>query len=816
MVIYATITSAAVVPCFLRPCAWHFASSCSNNSKLILNYASACLYAGFQERAEQVNMLQQSNVDLYAQATQQNDSKLFEEAKKARQQIGSAVKDAIDSSNGYAIQPFWGLHQLLILLAPQDAETQGSLLMTPVHQGSLTYDTMVLERGDDVLLCSSRHGVQCLCQLKFKTTDKLLADRRHDLLQSSLYHQDELIKQGSCNELRFVYASLCINHAQKDNPAGQWRDQQSKGFRPSDPIVQTLRAMFKKAFSEEYDEKCQQLQSKSKEKAGSRSDTQKGRQQDSKATLHQATAGQPGVPPSLPSESDWDMRHSSELQHQLDELKTKHQRQLDFLDDDNLFCVYLEHTQLIQLSSWEELREGAVTALFLFICSMCKADVAGLSDHHIQEIAHAVLVDLYFGRVDACLQTGAAHHAHQEAEQTRLRQQSDMVAATDTKADPQARSTAATLDPISAPSTAATPDPISARSTTATPDAISALTTAATPDPISAPSTVATLDPMSAPSTAATPDAISALSTAATPDPISAPVTTATTAVIPSLVITPATAPIPAPTLAGTLPASPTMTPIRVKGMASTPLPTIAANKAATSKAAKVAKAAAAAKKRHKAAAERQAKLAAKELEKRDKAAAKDAANKKKAAAKEATKADKAAAKEAAKENLAAAKAEATAHDVEKRTLTLTEVRSRVVQLVKQIVQGFQGNTEMLRRFQKYQQVCASWTKLTTEIDELGAELYLQVTDPLVEAMQQQPDTEGSERVVKAKMRAHYVSEAHRRAGVMPNANREADHERKAAQKEQASKMAAVLQQALDFVKRADPDREAELRAQLG
>jgi len=51
----------------------------------------------------------------------------------------------------------------------------------------------------------------------------------------------------------------------------------------------------------------QQLQSKSKEKAGSRSDTQKGRQQDSKATLHQATAGQPGVPPSLPSESDGDM-----------------------------------------------------------------------------------------------------------------------------------------------------------------------------------------------------------------------------------------------------------------------------------------------------------------------------------------------------------------------------------------------------------------------------------------------------------------------------------------------------------------------------
>ncbi len=41
------------------------------------------------------------------------------------------------------------------------------------------------------------------------------------------------------------------------------------------------------------------------------------------------------------------------------------------------------------------------------------------------------------------------------------------------------------------------------------------------------------------------------------------------------------------------------------------------------------------------------------------------------------------------------------------------------------------------------------------------------------------------------------------------------EHERKAAQKEQANKLAAVLQQALDFVKRADPDREAELRAQL-
>ena len=691
-----------------------------------IEYATLPAYAGFGERAVHVNMLQQSRVNLYAQATQQNDSKLFQEAQDIGQQIGDAVKDAVDSSNGYSIQPFWGLHQVLIPLAPQDAQTRALPLMTPVHQDSLTYDTMILERGDDVLLCSSCHGVHCLCQLKFKTTDKLLGTRQHDLLQSSLYHMDEVIKQGNCSRLRFVYASLRIDHAQKDNPAGQWRDQQSSGFQPSDAIVQTLHAMFKKAYSEELEEKRQALQPKPKQQAGKKSRTSKRPQQTSEASLHQATASRSESPLDLPSscsvasEPKPDTERSSELKRKLDELKQKHQQRMDFLDDELLFCEYLQNTQLMQLSSWEELREAAVTALVLFICSACQADVAGLTELQIKEVARAVLADLYFGRVDASLQTGAAYHAHQEAAQTRLRQQSETVIATATKAAPQAPTTAAIAVPVPASATAPATAPATAHITA----------------PATASATALDTTPASAPAT----DPTTTLTTASATAPITAPTTTYTNA----------------PTT------SASMMPIKAPPTAATPA---AARKAADKQAAKAAKETAKKDKAAKAAIEKVAKEAAKK-DKAAKAATEKAAKEAKAVAEKRAKA-------AAKEEKAAAKAGAPAHDQEKRTLRLTEVRSHVTQLVKQFVQGFQGDTEMMRRFKKYQQVTASWTKLTTEIDELGAELYLQVTDPLVEEMQQQPHTEGSERVAKAKMRAHYISEAHRRAVIMPNPDRD-------------------------------------------
>ena len=97
------------------------------------------------------------------------------------------------------------------------------------------------------------------------------------------------------------------------------------------------------------------------------------------------------------------------LQQAKDKVNKEHAARWNFIDDDRLFCEYLQHTQLLPLPTWEELHDTAMFALSRYIKSACQAETAGLKDAALSQIAHIILTDLYFGMADSALHTGAAY-----------------------------------------------------------------------------------------------------------------------------------------------------------------------------------------------------------------------------------------------------------------------------------------------------------------------------------------------------------------------------------------------------------------------
>lgn len=100
---------------------------------------------------------------------------------------------------------------------------------------------------------------------------------------------------------------------------------------------------------------------------------------------------------------------NEKLRQAKDKLIKAHAARLKFIDDDRLFCEYLQHTQLLPLPTWEELHETAIFALSRYIKSTCQAETVGHKDAALSQIAHIILTDLYFGMADSALHTGAAY-----------------------------------------------------------------------------------------------------------------------------------------------------------------------------------------------------------------------------------------------------------------------------------------------------------------------------------------------------------------------------------------------------------------------
>ena len=180
-----------------------------------------------------------------------DSSNLNEEAKSQAAAVDELLKQAIDSANGFFIQWFWLLLQLLLQLVLSRVRASKIPGTAPVHQArSFKFNAIMPEGLDDGDLIATWHLIKCICQVKFKTSEKFLNHPKEDLMKSILYHIDlENAKQG-CSNLLYVYVSLFLDAS---NLVQQWRQQQATGqFNAEDDVVQQLRAKIEAAIEEDY------------------------------------------------------------------------------------------------------------------------------------------------------------------------------------------------------------------------------------------------------------------------------------------------------------------------------------------------------------------------------------------------------------------------------------------------------------------------------------------------------------------------------------------------------------------------------------
>lgn len=206
-----------------------------------------------QNSFRQVQEGRHQQFSLERQAQMQKSSgvdscELAQEAKGQAAYVDKLAKNAIDLANGFFMQWFFMLVQILLMLDPQilASNMPGT---TPVHRAmSFDFNAAVLEGFDDGDLFAMWHAIRCLIQVKFKTSEK--SHSTDDLMKSILYHIELAAEAGGCSCFLFVYVFLFLKAPEL---VTKWRKQQLTGqLSATDEVLKELREVIITSIKKDY------------------------------------------------------------------------------------------------------------------------------------------------------------------------------------------------------------------------------------------------------------------------------------------------------------------------------------------------------------------------------------------------------------------------------------------------------------------------------------------------------------------------------------------------------------------------------------